>query len=78
MLTEGIRRAQLLRQLPRPQERRRLRRAARLSLAVVAGEIGVTAPAVLHWERGQRTPRDLAVLERYLGVLRLLAASQEK
>ena len=77
MLSEAFERARLRRQLPRPAELRRLRRAAGVSLAAVAGEVGVTPAAVLMWETGRRTPRDPKVLTRYLGALRLLAA-QEK
>lgn len=44
-------------QLPPPSERRAIRENAGASLREVAEEVGVTASAVLHWERGDRAIR---------------------
>ena len=77
-LDAALRRTRLRRLLPRPEELRRRRREAGVSLADLAGELGVTAPAVLMWETGKRMPRDPAILERYLEVLGVLADEKTK
>ncbi|MCX5584951.1 helix-turn-helix domain-containing protein [Streptomyces erythrochromogenes] len=43
--------------LPTPQERRRLREAAELTLDEVAAAVGVTVATVRHWESGRTNPR---------------------
>jgi DNA-binding transcriptional regulator YiaG len=43
--------------LPEPALRRLIRKAAAVSLAEVAGELGVTSVTVLRWERGDSDPR---------------------
>lgn len=48
-----------------------LRRAARLTLREIAGEIGVTPVAVLRWDSGERVPRGERA-ERYGAFLREL------
>jgi len=60
------------RDLPAPVVRRALRRGAKVSLAQVADEIGVTAEAVRLWELGRREPRAVHLPE-YVRVLELLA-----
>ena len=50
---------------------RRIRRAAGLSLAEVANELGVTIGTVSKWETGARSPRRAAAL-KYAEVLRQL------
>jgi transcriptional regulator with XRE-family HTH domain len=54
--------------LPPPAERRALRERAGLSLRDVASAMGVTGPAVIRWESGQRMPRGRN-LPDYLRVL---------
>ena len=68
-LDDALRLAHLRCQLPRPEELRRRRRAAGISMNVVAAELGVSAVAVLQWEKGRRIPRDPAVLARYWALL---------
>ncbi|MFD5105722.1 helix-turn-helix domain-containing protein [Streptomyces cinereoruber] len=58
-------------ELPQPDERRRLREAARLSQQDIADAIGVTRAAVGHWETGYRSPRG-RLLANYVDVLRVL------
>jgi transcriptional regulator with XRE-family HTH domain len=59
------------RDLPAPEVRRALRRAARLSLRDVADHLGVTPASVAYWETGQRFPRrdHLAAYVAFLAVL---------
>jgi DNA-binding transcriptional regulator YiaG len=59
------------RELPPPQLRRALRKAAGVSLDALAREVGVTRQCVGHWEAGRRYPRG-AALQRYVAALRLL------
>lgn len=54
--------------LPPHDECRRLRESARVSQAVVARAVGVSASAVGAWERGERRPSP-AVAGRYAEVL---------
>ena len=58
--------------LPPPAERRRLRRAAGLTLADLAQAVNVSAVSVHRWERGTRTPA-LRHVARYAGLLGVLA-----
>ena len=64
-------RLRVRRELPPPAECRRLRLAAGISLREIADLVGVTPPAVLHWETERRRVSD-EYLEAYVGVLRLL------
>lgn len=57
-------------------EARRIRRAARLSLAEVAADIPADLSAVGRWERGQRVPRGAAAL-RYAQLITQLRAQLE-
>jgi DNA-binding transcriptional regulator YiaG len=57
--------------LPDPKERRALRESAGLSANDLAVALGVTAPTVLRWELGDRTPRG-GNLTNYLAVLEAL------
>jgi DNA-binding XRE family transcriptional regulator len=66
--SELISRVHSRRNLPKPDMRRALRRAAGASLADVADAIGVTRQAVSLWELGLREPRDVYV-EDYLEIL---------
>ena len=43
--------------LPPPAERRALRKALGLTVQEVAGLVGCSHVAVVHWEKGQRTPQ---------------------
>src|SRR5690349_9386366 len=70
-LEDLTRRLRQRRELPAPEVRRALRRAAGASQASVAEVVGVTRQSVSLWEAGTRTPRG-ANLERYLDVLREL------
>ena len=72
MLDAALRLTRLRRQLPRPEELRRRRRAAGISLAALGEEIGVTGVTILNWETGRRMPRDPEVLARYLKILERL------
>jgi transcriptional regulator with XRE-family HTH domain len=51
------------RRLPAPDERRRIRLDAGLSLRQVGASLGVTGAAVQQWEIGQSTPRDNRLVE---------------
>lgn len=64
------------RRLPTPAMAREIRRAAGVSQARVARELGVTAVAVSRWENGRRTPRgsDLMGYLRILDKLRRATA----
>jgi len=64
----------LHRDLPTPEERRAIRRAAGLSQGELAQAIGVTRQAVSNWESGIRTPKG-ACLERYVTAIRTLRES---
>lgn len=66
-LAERVRAAQL----PRPAERKRIRKRAGVSLREVAEEIGVTQTTVWHWEEGRGPSPKHAV--RYREVLDALA-----
>lgn len=55
-------------------EARRIRLAARLSLADVAGAISADLSAISRWERGERVPRGAAAL-RYGQLLDRLGRS---
>lgn len=55
-------------QLPAPAMRRTIRKAARVTLAEMAAELGVSAVTVLRWERGTSEPRR----ERAIAYRRLL------
>ncbi|MFC8265388.1 helix-turn-helix domain-containing protein [Streptomyces cinereoruber] len=61
-------------ELPQPDERRRLREAARLSQQDIADAVGSTRAAVGHWETGLRSPRG-RLLANYVDVLRVLRES---
>jgi DNA-binding transcriptional regulator YiaG len=61
-------------ELPQPDERRRLREAARLSQQDIADAVGATRAAVGHWETGFRSPRG-RLLANYVDVLRVLRES---
>lgn len=65
-------RAALLRELPSPAERKRIREAAGLEPVEVAQMVGVSRWAASEWERGISTPRGLN-LRTYVGVLRRLS-----
>jgi DNA-binding transcriptional regulator YiaG len=43
--------------LPSPEERRRLRESAGVTVAAVAAVVGVSRAAVTRWEAGERSPR---------------------
>lgn len=49
-------------QLPPPEKRRAIRRAARASLGAVAQELNVDPMTVSRWERGLAIPRESHVL----------------
>lgn len=49
-LTDLVRAARL----PAPSERKRIRKAARLTLRQIGDELGVTEAAVWHWENGTK------------------------
>ena len=74
-LDAEVQAARVQRQLPRPELARLIRRNAGVSLRTVAGELGVTAPAVSFWERGLRRPR-AETAERYLKLLQQLATAE--
>jgi transcriptional regulator with XRE-family HTH domain len=61
----------LRRGLPSPEERRRLREAAGLSLEDLGRAVGVSYSTVFNWERGEHFPRRRH-LEAYLEALALL------
>ena len=52
--------------LPAPAERRSIREAAGVTLTEIADELGVTATAVMRWERGTEPQRDRAIAYRQL------------
>jgi DNA-binding transcriptional regulator YiaG len=66
-----IEQAKLRRQLPPPPLRRALREQAGLSKSSVGAAIGVSAMAILHWERGTRRPNP-EHLAKYAALLRSL------
>lgn len=68
--TRLLERVRARRELPSPEMRRALRKAAGASLAEVAEAVGVTRQAVSMWELGQRSPRPTH-LPAYLEVLRV-------
>jgi len=75
MMTEGLieELAALVeqrRQLPEPEERRRCREEARVSVRELARAMRVSPQSVLEWERG-RTPRP-ELAERYLAALKAM------
>ena len=55
-------------ELPPPSERRALRKALGLTVQEVAKLIGCSHVAVVHWEKGERTPQG-ENLERYRELL---------
>jgi DNA-binding transcriptional regulator YiaG len=57
------------RALPAPPVLRALREAAGLSEADVARVLGVSSVAVSRYERGQRTPRNARVVQKYVAFL---------
>jgi DNA-binding XRE family transcriptional regulator len=59
------------RELPGPDRRRELRKAAGVTLDALAREVGVTRQCIGHWEAGRRYPRSPG-LQRYVAALRLL------
>ncbi len=65
-------RARARRELPSPASAKALRLAAAVSIAELAGAVGVSSRAIVHWEKGTRTPRGRA-LERYGEALSALA-----
>ena len=70
-LEELTQRVRTRRDLPPPEVRRALRRAAGVPMQDIAEIVGVTRQAVSLWERGSREPRD-ANLASYAQVLRAL------
>lgn len=70
---ELLTRSQRRKSLPKPRVRRALRLQAGLTQAEVAEAIGVSRPAVVRWESGERTPRN-PHLDKYVELLRRLAA----
>jgi DNA-binding transcriptional regulator YiaG len=73
-LTTAVRRARAVRELPPPDERRRIRVRAGVSLSVVADAVGVTRAAVARWEAGQRSPSGDLVFAYAAALDRLKAA----
>ena len=70
---ELLERLRAKRDLPLPEERRRIRLAAGASLRDVARELGVSHTAVRRWETTRAVPRDSRIAyERLLDELRLL------
>ncbi len=61
-----------LRALPVPEERRRLRVTAGLSLQDIANSVGVTRATVYRWENGLRVPSKDHIAD-YLAVLSVIA-----
>lgn len=74
-LDEALERARRSQALPPNAERRLLRLRAGLTLADVAGCLGVSGAAVSRYETGHRTPRGV-VLDGYLAVLNRLKNEQ--
>ena len=70
-LEELTLRVRARRDLPPPEVRRALRRAAGIPMRDVAEIVGVTRQAVALWELGKREPRNKN-LETYAEVLRTL------
>ncbi|WP_373070490.1 helix-turn-helix domain-containing protein [Gemmatimonas sp.] len=66
--------AELLHRLPHPDQRRAIRRAAKLTLRDFATDFGVTVQAVAAWEGGG-TPSPL-YLARYVSLLESLSTYQ--
>jgi DNA-binding transcriptional regulator YiaG len=62
-----ITKADLLRRLPEPDERRTIRLAAKLTLRDIATEVGATPQAVALWEQG--TTPSPAYLPAYVKLL---------
>lgn len=73
-LANAVEAAEALAELPPPQERRRLREVAGLSLQTAGAVCDVAAGSVARWERGERTPR-LAPGRRYRQLLAVLSAA---
>jgi DNA-binding transcriptional regulator YiaG len=61
-------------QLPPPEQRRAIRRAAGLTLAHLADEVGVSVAAVRLWEMGARFPSG----DHLKAYVELLAAIQRR
>lgn len=64
-------RIQEQRELPAPEERKRLREACGVSVTDLAQSICVTGAAVRQWESGVRAPQGVR-LRRYIEALRVL------
>jgi DNA-binding transcriptional regulator YiaG len=62
------------RELPRPDERRRIRTAAELSLRDVAAALGVSHTAVAKWEKGSKPRERRLAYARLLDELKRIAA----
>lgn len=60
--------------LPAPAQRRAVRRAAGVTQARLAAELGVYAGTISEWERGLRSPRP-AAKARYARLLREIEAA---
>jgi len=71
-LSAALTDVRILRTLPRPELRRKIREDAGVSQAAIAGELGVAVSAVSRWERGLRTPRR-ELLRRYCEILEQLS-----
>lgn len=71
-IDELMYRAWLRSALPEPTHRREIRVRAGLTQAEVAEAIGVSRPAIVRWERGERVPRR-PHLDNYIELLRRLA-----
>jgi transcriptional regulator with XRE-family HTH domain len=66
-----IDRARLIQQLPAFEQRREIRKAARVPQRALAEFLKVSSASVCLYERG-RTPKNPRVLRRYLEALRLM------
>lgn len=69
-----------LRKLPPQEERRRIRKEARVDASSFGEILGVSADSILAWETGRRSPRHPEQRERYaeaLDLLREAAASSD-
>ena len=64
-------------QLPTPEERRRLRTDAGLSLRAVADALGVAHQTIMDWEKGRYEP-DKGHLSAYAGLLSKLAKGEKR
>ncbi len=62
--------------LPPPETRRRVRVQAGVTQRQLADALGVSRPALTHWERGAREPRGLRRVD-YAEALSILAAASE-